>query len=133
MNNYIEIDVSDWYVEKWINAEWLYAKCYEYLSDIPDKTSGVYYIFDCDELLYIGTSVNLKGRLVDHLLVNSNTKEFIRRATRVECVLIADKDKRCIFEYTEIVNREPSKNKVLPRLSSNQNKVIEFLRKETLE
>jgi excinuclease UvrABC nuclease subunit len=117
------IDVRDWYVDKWRNDITLYNECHQLFGDMPERCSGVYHILKGDELLYVGCTVNFKSRITEHLVVNSNTKEFINEATHVKCYPIADKYEREIREYEEILNLQPSKNKKLPNLKIiNRNK-----------
>lgn len=117
------IDVKDWYVEKWRNDITLYNECHKLFGDIPEKCSGVYHIFKDDELLYIGCTVNFKNRITEHLVVNTNTKEFINEATHIICYPIEDRYEREMREYNDIISLKPSKNKKLPNLKIiNKNK-----------
>lgn len=119
------IDISDWYCEGWVNSQELYNEVRDkFFSDFPEKKGGVYHIYKDDELLYIGTTRNFISRITEHILLNSNTKDFINDATRIECFFIEDTDEREIREYVEIRDKKPSKNKRLPRLTAYQKEVV---------
>lgn len=110
------IDVSNWYVEKWRNDITLYNECYKLFEGVPEKCKGVYYIYKNNELMYVGCTVNFKNRITEHLVVNSNTKEFINEATHIKCYPIEDKYIREIREYNDILNLKPTHNRNLPSL-----------------
>jgi excinuclease UvrABC nuclease subunit len=120
------IDVSDWYVDEWRNDINLYNECNQLFGDVPERSSGVYHIFKGGELLYVGCTVNFKSRITSHLVVSTNTKDFINEATHVKCYLIENKYEREIREYNDILQLKPSKNKKLPNLKIiNRNKPID--------
>jgi excinuclease UvrABC nuclease subunit len=125
MTTRYEISITDCYVKEWKNDKSLYSYCSNFVKEIPYKTPGVYYIYKDSELMYIGCSANLFNRLTTHLVRNCVTSEYINDATKIECIIIEDKDKRSIFEYTEIRDKNPSKNKSLPRLTKTQRKLLE--------
>lgn len=126
------IDVRNWYVAEWRNNIDLYRKCWALFKEVPKKTAGVYRIYKDDELLYVGCTVNFTTRITEHLVVNSNTKEFINTATHIECYPVDDKYTREMREYCEIINLKPTRNKKAPSLKTinkNNPDFAEFFKK----
>jgi excinuclease UvrABC nuclease subunit len=107
----ISIDVSDWYVKEWRNDKALYDSCYDLLKDIPNKCGGVYFLYIDDELVYVGRSVNLKMRLAEHLVRNSNSKVYINDVTRIDCIKVDDIIDQQIYELHAIKTLKPKYNK----------------------
>jgi hypothetical protein len=75
------------------------------IQRIPEKGRGLYSVWAGDQLLYIGLSIQLRGRLVHH----ERLAEFIAGgATHVEFMLIADKKARhCAEEWLIDKHRPP--------------------------
>lgn len=119
-----EINISSCFVSEWKNDKELYDYCRDYVKDIPWRTPGVYYIYEESELLYVGCSINIQDRLVDHLTRSCHSEGYINNATRIKYCVIEDKDMRELFEYNQIKELEPSKNKILPRLTKKQKEMI---------
>lgn len=62
------------------------TKYYQMLEPVKWKWGGVYFLYSKDgDLLYVGRSVNVKQRLIDHLMGGSdNTKQFSDEISNVK-------------------------------------------------
>jgi excinuclease UvrABC nuclease subunit len=108
----VSVDVSEWYVREWKNDVGLYRKCEQLLQDIPERRAGLYFLYANDVLLYIGRSINLRQRIVDHLVRgDAKSKGYANDVTRVDCIFIEDICDQEIYEAYAIKIMKPVHNK----------------------
>lgn len=108
-----EISVRDWSISEGLqNCSLTSKKCYEMLDAIKWKKGGVYFLYQDDHLLYVGRSINIKDRLINHLtLGTATTKKHIQYVTHVKGFLVWDIADQEIYETYAIKTLKPQLNK----------------------
>ena len=85
----------------------------EIIQDLPEAT-GVYYFFDSnDELIYVGKSINIKSRVIDHLSNNISKKamEMKQHISRIDYCLTGSELVALLKESEEIKRNQPKYNR----------------------
>ncbi len=91
------------------------------LEELPEKT-GVYYFYDeNDKLIYIGKSINIRSRILQHLSNNSTKKsiEMKSKITNVSYELTGSELIALLLESNEIKKNMPLYNRSQRRTSFN--------------
>lgn len=94
---------------------------HEQVLQLPDEP-GVYYFHDGDgNIIYIGKSVNIRGRVLQHLANNSNRRaiEMRDRIASVSCQLTGSDLIASLLESSEIKKCKPVFNRSLRRATFN--------------
>jgi excinuclease UvrABC nuclease subunit len=79
------------------------------MIDIPNS-SGIYYFYEGEKLLYVGKSIDLKRRIKQHELNNSQIIDLVfNRIDKIKFVLV-DKNKIAAYEKHEIEKLRPVLN-----------------------
>lgn len=108
----VSVDVAGWHVREWKNDSSIYRRCERLLNDIPEGQAGIYFLYANDTLLYIGRSVNLRRRVVDHMVKgDARSKGYVNNVTRVDCIFIEDICDQEIYEAYAIKTMKPIHNK----------------------
>ena len=91
----------------------LSTKYYQMLEPVKWKRGGVYFLYSKDgDLLYVGRSVNVKQRLIDHLMGGSgNTKQFSDEISNVKGFYVYDIADQEIYETYAIKTLRPKYNR----------------------
>ncbi|WP_412102525.1 GIY-YIG nuclease family protein [Paenibacillus alvei] len=89
------------------------SQCYEALSGIWWKRGGVYFLYAGEELLYIGRSINVKQRTLDHLMGSGGAipKQLAGSITYVRGFYAYDVNDQEIYESYAIKTLKPKLNK----------------------
>lgn len=113
-----EIDVSEWSAPDDSNCRSASQQCYESLSGIWWKRGGVYFLYSGDELLYIGRSINVKQRVLDHLMGSGGAipKQFVSDISHVRGFYVFDINDQEIYESYAIKTLKPKFNKAKTNL-----------------
>lgn len=83
------------------------------IQGLPDAT-GVYYFFNADdELIYVGKSINIKSRVIDHLSNNVSKKamDMKQQISRIDFVLTGSELVALLKESEEIKRNQPKYNR----------------------
>lgn len=125
-----EVDVDARERLEWRNDTALYDYYGSLVDSIPDKTPGVYFLYNNQsELLYVGMTVNLKRRIVDHLAKGpgSHTKHFADDISFIRCCRVDNPEDLDATETRAIREMAPKYNvEKTPKSPRYQS----FLRKE---
>lgn len=113
-----EIDVSDWKVPNDRNCRSTSRQCYESLSGVWWKRGGVYFLYSGDELLYIGRSINVKQRVLNHLVGSGDAipKQSVSDISHVRGFYVFDINDQEIYESYAIKTLKPRFNKAKTNL-----------------
>ena len=107
-----DINVEGWKNVQEHNNASVWQKCVESLSSIEDKAGGVYFLEGAEGVLYIGRSVNLKERLVGHLVGNDRkSKTYKEHIAKVSGFYEDDIANQEIYEAYAIKTITPLHNK----------------------
>ena len=83
------------------------------IQDLPEAT-GVYYFFNAkDELIYVGKSINIKSRVLDHLSNNVSKKamDMKQQISRIDYALTGSELVALLKESEEIKRNQPKYNR----------------------
>ena len=83
------------------------------IQGLPEAT-GVYYFFDSnDHLIYVGKSINIKSRVIDHLSNNISKKamDMKQQISRVDFALTGSELVALLKESEEIKRNQPKYNR----------------------
>jgi excinuclease UvrABC nuclease subunit len=87
-------------------------EAYHALEGVRWKQGGVYFIYRDGVLLYVGRSINLKQRLMSHVLRSSPaTAEYVNEATNIKGFFVWDIADQEIYETYAIKTLKPKLNK----------------------
>ncbi|MGG4453159.1 nucleotide excision repair endonuclease [Brevibacillus porteri] len=125
-----EVDLDGRERAEWRNDTALYDYYHSLVDSIPDKIPGVYCLYNKEnELLYVGMTVNLQRRIVDHLAKGpaSHTKHFADEIASVRCCRVDNPEELDLMETRTIRELVPKYNvEKTPKSPRYQS----FLRKE---
>ncbi|MCD9024385.1 nucleotide excision repair endonuclease [Cohnella silvisoli] len=107
------VDVRDWREVNSPNDKRVADRCYAALHLIVWKKGGVYLVYDDKErLIYIGRSLNVKRRLIEHLVGNDpRTREIKNSLYRVAGFYVDDIADQEIYEAYAIKTLSPLHNR----------------------
>ena len=117
-----EVEVSSWRNVLEHNNASVWESCYKYLSEIKDGIGGVYYLKGSEnQYLYIGRSVNVKERIISHLVGTSQaTRKFKKDILYVSGFYVDDIADQEIYEAYAIKIFQPKYNKAkTPKVLGN--------------
>lgn len=76
-----------------------------------NEEGGIYLFYSMDnELLYVGKSIHLLNRLLDHLSGHTNTRSFIKNVSNFETIRINNQTNLAIIEIYLINKLKPKYN-----------------------
>ena len=83
-------------------------------KEVPDKILGIYYLKDnLNNIIYIGKSINIKKRLIQHL--NNGRKRLISSFTNLTIRKLNTELEALLLESQEIKKHKPIYNRQLRR------------------
>lgn len=91
------------------------SKLYEVkdLDDIRNNTGGIYFLFNIlDQLIYVGRSQNLKGRLTAHFSGKTHTVEYYKEFYYFRVMYTNSRYEQKVYELYSINEFKPFYNKM---------------------